>query len=659
MNKRSILRFLSLGLLAFGFSLSAKAQWKVYPLASKVDRATLPDTPLRTQGDSTQLNLPFWEDFSQQSMLPDTNRWMDNGQVVITRNTARNAPSRNVATFDGADASGAPYSTTSGTAIYTDSLLSRFIDLSNLSATQRGSLYLSFFWQKEGLGDLPDADDAIEVLARRNDGSWSQVWRRSGSEPDNPEFFRQEIIRLDSPEYFHPYFQLMFRSFGNPTGAFDTWHIDYIFLDTDRDEDDIYFSDWVINDFPGSILRPYSTIPLRHINGQVDRYLHRPAATTYSLASPLDAKPVSFNSLLYNMEDSSLIDAMDVSNGAVPRTDGSDSTGSHFGQQYRIMTSSRPDAAAIQTAIDAILDTADVNSFPSLRLRHEFQYVTGDGFRVDSLIDQGPGLPPDTVYETAVDYRVNDTVYREMVLGDVYAYDDGTAEFAVGINAAEGQIAVRYILAQPDFIRDIDIYFPIVGRTSNRTIQVELFDNEVVNGRHQPGRVLAQGQELSLGSPSGLNQFTRFRLSSSILVSDTIYVGFKQNGDERVAVGFDKNTDSFDEVLINLDGDWTSDTTLVGSLMIRPVFAVSQSVTARPARPAADLRIWPNPGRDRFFIEGNWEQLEVYNMNGQQIPWQLIDRSRGEVAVRATKGLYLFRLLTDAGWVAKRIAIEP
>src|SRR5436190_13461554 len=100
----------------------------------------------KTLATGDTINLPFFDDFTSSSINPDTSRWVQNGGTYINHNYAINPPNFNVATFDGLQANGKPYNTSSNVFLinFADNLTSLPI---NLSVFQKNdSLNLRFFW---------------------------------------------------------------------------------------------------------------------------------------------------------------------------------------------------------------------------------------------------------------------------------------------------------------------------------------------------------------------------------------------------------------------------------------------------------------------------------------------------------------------------------
>ena len=253
-----ILNKLKYGLLVLGLSLliPAKSQIMIRPLKKDVSNA-------RIQGlqELDTLQLPFWDDFSTSLVNPDPVLW--SGGDVVTINSGREIqpPSLNAASFDGVNALGNPYNPNPEETGRADTLVSQCIDLSVLGADQNDSVFFSFWYQLKGNVEQPDPEDSLNLEFKDVNGEWQILWSALGS--DTGTKFDSVLIQVD-PSYFHSCFQFRFQSFGNLSGPFDAWHIDYIYLNDGRESDDYGIPDRTITRRPSRVLDVYNAVPLSH-----------------------------------------------------------------------------------------------------------------------------------------------------------------------------------------------------------------------------------------------------------------------------------------------------------------------------------------------------------------------------------------------------------
>ena len=438
-----------------------------------------------TVRDSTQILLPFWDDFSRTAYLPDSTHWfIDAGTTNISTSLGIAPPTVNVASFDGWNNLGIPYSTVQLEEGAGDSLVSRYIDLSGINPAVFETTYISFFWQKEGRGEMPDETDSIRLQVINADKDWVTVWKKVGVDVAETDRFFDEIIQLSDPSYFHDYFQFRFQSFGRLSGGFDTWHIDYVYLNINRNNGDTAFEDRALVTTPSNWLTTYTAMPYDQFLVNLEANLQ----STKSGVSNLDdqVQPIEFYSLI---QDSTKI--YDEMNQGTP---------------YNL-------APKNQTEINSELIDPNVfdRSIDSISLKLETRFYITSGDSANWL--------------KKYDLRVNDTTSSYVVLDKELAYDDGTAEWAAGLSQKSAMLAYRFVLPKADIITSVNIYFPefspsAAGKTFTLVIWEDVF-------QYREGRLLTEQHIVKRSA--ALNEYTSYDLGRPVAVADTFYVGYEQS----------------------------------------------------------------------------------------------------------------------------------
>lgn len=237
----------------FGLFLSfnSQAQFRQLPIPSQpVSEADGSTYHLKTADEVLQ--LPFWDDFSSGECAELL--WEAKG-VNASFTTGISAPSLGVVVFDGVDETGQPYSSTRLEEGEGDQLLSKPIDLTAASDT-----YLSFYWQAGGKAERPDDSDALELYFLDSEGNWELAWSQSGEDDLSTDDFVHEILPVED-KFLHEAFQFKFQQSGRISGPFDSWILDYIYLNKDRSIIDRFPEDRAITQIPGSPFAPYFAIP--------------------------------------------------------------------------------------------------------------------------------------------------------------------------------------------------------------------------------------------------------------------------------------------------------------------------------------------------------------------------------------------------------------
>ena len=102
------------------------------------------------------------------------------------------------------------------------------------------------------------------------------------------------------------------------------------------------------------------------------------------------------------------------------------------------------------------------------------------------------------------------------------------------------------------------------------------------------------------------------------MVEDTFYVGFKQNNNNFLPVGLDKNTNSSNKIFYKVDGMWNQNTVINGSLIIRPVFGKTNYVlTSINEIEIEKENIYPNPSNGKFYLSEAADIIFILNSEGQ------------------------------------------
>ena len=110
--------------------------------------------------------LPFFDDFSQSRLYPDSTKWTDCG-ALVNDGFPLCPPNRNAATLDVLDEYGRVYSYAISNAFISEHLTSARIRLDSImepeprALTPADSIYFSFFYQPQGNGMPPEAQDSL------------------------------------------------------------------------------------------------------------------------------------------------------------------------------------------------------------------------------------------------------------------------------------------------------------------------------------------------------------------------------------------------------------------------------------------------------------------------------------------------------------------
>jgi hypothetical protein len=635
--------YLLVTMLTFLSSL-AFAQLKVVQLSQTDQTSSLRDNSGARAQALEPMSLPFFDDFSQPlvknktSLYPDINRWETSFSVWVNPGLGIQAPTVNVATFDGLDSAGNAYNSTeiflNG---FTDSLISRAINLTP-SATNpvndadKSTVYLSFFYQWTGNGEAPDIKDYLQLQFKDDGGHWVTQLTMAPDETMTSDEFYTKILPVTGDQFFHEKFQFRFRSFGRLSGPYDTWNIDYVYLNKGRNTGDLSFPDRAAASGLSPLFNPYWAVPYYHfldkprvepVNYDVKNLKDFISSTNYSVA--LDAIHYNNNSIT-----STHSEVLNPSKGVKP-------DGPLFPfERASVRITDLPDISD-PTIFDPSADSVD--------LRLGIEVISAD--ETDTFKDKF--LP--------YDLRVNDTVSATYKLRNFYAYDDGVAEYAAGLIASGNVVAYEFQLPLGlqdtlKILEGFEMYFPSFGQTANQTVDFLILQEGENDKPRGEGMLVLPSRTIQ---NRGLNVFQRFRFFPALQIEgNKFYIGWRQPISGNVLVGLDNSNDTGNRMFVNIEGSavpkeehWELNTSVNGSLMIRPIFGTGEVDATTGIDEEPDFAIYPNPTRGTFFIDGIVHRLELISVTGQRISTE-IQHEEGKTRVdihSAAAGLYILKYL--------------
>lgn len=628
--RRELKRLLLISLLANAAVVFG--QLVVVPIGSGSREQNFRKSNTRIQSDQP-LTLPFWDDFSftkaSDPEVPMDTLWDEGRSVWVNDGIGINPPSIYTATFDGIDQTGKPYNITDIQAKgFADQLVSRAIDLSTLPATQQDSVFISFFYQVTGRGEAPDKDDNFSLWFKDVNGTWEKVFEVGNSVDIDPTKFNYKILKVDS-KYFHDQFQFKFQNFARLSGPYDTWNLDYVYLNKRRKDTDIYFHDQSLTKPISSIFKQYRAIPIKHFKDTASSLLIAPTAGFYNLYK-FAAQSFKYSTsahIVDKMDDVETVQDVDIEVEGDPQTVLPNFT--HLDLQL-----------AETVPLSAINLSAD-----SIVIDFKLGFDSGD-----------KNIVPETPFFQPIDFTLNDTVRAEFILHKHYAYDDGTAEYGAGLNKTGTEMAYQFDMytKASDTIVAVYLYWPQFGDNSNQTVILKIWND--IQGK--PSSIL-YGQTLTV-QRTQYNTFTRYNLSEPVAVKNRFYVGWEQTGATVVPVGYDKNNNSGDKIFVNITGTWEQDPNLTGSLMIRPVFGKGDGVIISGVEKPKVADIYPNPNQGRFSIPLDAENISLFNMMGSPIEFFAEKTTDSQVVTIAypQPGIYIIRLTLDKKQETARIWVS-
>ena len=433
-----------------------------------------------------------------------------------------------------------------------------------------------------------------------------------------------------NPEFFYDGFQFRFKSFTRLAGAFDTWLVDYIYLNDGRHQNDVAHVDRALTRRPSFLIAPYSAMPTEQFFADPAKYLSETNTEFYNLNDFF--QPIQFTTTVKDLGTGNQLEVLNNESVANPP----------------------PGPYARRTFTSPILSVANIDvDADSLWLETTYYIKSGDNFYIENI-----SATNDTTFNTNLDYRVNDTVRVITKIDDFFAYDDNDADFAAGINQNGGKLAYEFFAEERALLTHIDINFPFTQQAGE---PIELFVWTNIEEEARSEEILFQ-DSYSVLRPASIGAMTTYELDTPIFVQGTFFIGFQQATNEFLAVGLDKNQNSGDKMYYNVDGTWRKNENVKGSFLMRPRFDKTVASTFVPGKvaPEVQLDVYPNPSEGEFNIRGQVEALQLFDSWGKEAQFTVEETETGLKVLfgKNQKGIYLLHVKKEGKIITKRLILN-
>jgi hypothetical protein len=583
------------------FPLSSNPVIKEYLKKNVVKKNTTTSSSARMT--STSLSLPFQDDFAEGGVFPRTDLWEDS-DAFVNQTMCDHPVTIGVATLDGINKLGEPHDSlsTSVQPVICDYLTSKPIDLS--TATAADSVYFSFFYQPQGLGDEPEDGDSLVLQFYASDTvdtAWTNVWSTTGK-PDTA--FQQVRIKIDNALYFWEGFKFRFYNYATPNGNRDHWNLDYINLDKNQTYNQPLYEITLANAIP-TYLQEFTAMPYSHYKDQVAHGINPVKAQMNDTIRVHQLTGASASATL----NFTVTDRLGVV---------------QFNQSNQNLNLVSNVDESIQVPLTANLFPSTNQDFADFFISHQM-----------STVQSG--------------WTKNDTSYMTQHFYNYYAYDDGTAESATGVHVANTKYAYQFDVKKEDSLIGISIYFNPWGKNVHTDLfSLCMWDN--INVANNTDVLVYQMFDQKPTNIDSINGFYDYYLDSHIPVSaGTHYFGIIQSSVNEIGIGVDHNIDSHSKMFLNYYNQWYH-STINGSWMMRPMFDKINSIGIDEIDDV-QFDVFPNPASTEVFIETSKfnaaYSVSVYNMIGEQLLTETIAAGQTRKRLDVSKlpgGIYFVQL---------------
>jgi hypothetical protein len=599
--------------MLFAFSQSGFSQESIFPAASNpvLKKHFNPNAAhvLRVMAVDTA-SMPFVDDFSLNSDYPTDSLWLDR-DVFVNNNYSESPVTIGIATFDGLDEFGDPYTPGSSQDAISDHLTSRPIMLQLLPGDTVA--WLSFFYQPQGLGDIPELNDSLVLEFKDTGNVWHHMWAVPGR---GDTAFKRVTILINDPVYLFNGFQFRFYNIATANGNRDHWNLDYVIVE--------YNSVTAINDF--GFLHPQITL--------LNDYTAMPYPHYKEPGVAASVMKTTVNDTIRNFD---------------------------YG----------PSSVAPYLSIIDSLGTTQTFSYPSLIVGLNLQQDTGytiplNGFIFDNThaVDSMDFKVKSFSDSPFNQLKLNDSSFHTQHFYNYYAYDDGTAEAAYGLQGnVDIASAYQFDVKKQDTLLGVQIYFNPTGiDVSNKLFQLTVWSD--INIGNNTDVQLYRMINCKPGPFDGINEFKTYLFDTLLIVNPgNIWIGMIQNEPQTLyGVGFDRNTDARSHMFYHIDTAWYQ-SSIPGSWMMRPLFGkhISGVGIDEVNNEGPAFSMYPNPANDMLLLSSTEQKklrYEIINSVGALVMKGNVDGKKINLSAYA-RGFYMVRVMDEQNrFSVKKIILE-
>ncbi len=651
----------------------------------------------------TGIFLPFFEDFSQSHIYPDSTKWTD-CKAFVNDGFPLCPPNRNAATLDVLDEKGCVYDYAISNAFIAEHLTSTRIRLDSVlepeprALTPADSLYFSFYYQPQGNGASPEAQDSLVL--------------QFGTATEHLEFSHLEYQNFTLAEIFNE-MQVDTLFPGDTIWAFGGCQPGLFVLNADTltpsmqgiisipcdsvfvpVADTVWYHVWST---PGQTLNAFMEenngqyfkqvmIPIRNLRYFTDHFYIR--FYNYASIESSNNPANRGNQDQWNIDFVYLNYGRNIDDTFYPMLTFSGQRPSFFNnyqaipyRQYR----ANPNGA-IRESLE--LDIANLDNVPhEAHYYYSVQQIGGNqhytrvvepvvinpyaqtGYLNCSANHESPACPyvgalfamsfaydsvsyeiKHYIYDSTCTPPLTDSMIYRQGLYNYYAYDDGTPEMGYGVNPAGGCFAVRFSMTEFDTICGVQLLFNhTLNNANDKYFDIVVWKEE--NGR--PGQEIYRMENQRPQWEEQIYCFHYYKFDKTVTHTGNFFIGIVQQNSNLINIGFDASNDNSQNTFYNTNGSWQP-TEMHGTLMIRPVVGDSYYIGVDENDFSTEaVELFPNPASNILNIKPS-EGIEIiqtslFDLTGRCV-WR--DAFTQEIPVgNLNDGLYLISLTTAQGQI--------
>jgi hypothetical protein len=254
------------------------------------------------------------------------------------------------------------------------------------------------------------------------------------------------------------------------------------------------------------------------------------------------------------------------------------------------------------------------------------------------------------VIGTGDDNKRNDTLYYQQEFNSSFAYDDGVAESAYGINVSEAKLAYQFKPNRPDILRAIQMYFPqMLNSVDHLPFELTIWKDTL----GLPGDIIYTQTVYPVHTDNG--KFHTYiidqplGLNSNDLQGDYFYVGWVQQTNNLLNIGFDKNKLANQYMFYNVGSGW-SNSIYPGAWMIRPLVNRKDAVLIQEDIEIDNFKLYPNPAKDELnIILSTIENIiSIYDLQGNLLKKSFFSTNKCKLNINdLSSGMYVVEVKSN------------
>jgi hypothetical protein len=151
------------------------------------------------------------------------------------------------------------------------------------------------------------------------------------------------------------------------------------------------------------------------------------------------------------------------------------------------------------------------------------------------------------------------------------------------------------------------------------------------------------------------------RFGEPIFLNNPVfYFGWKEPTSGSVKVGLDKNNDTNENIFVYVNGEWSNNTNVSGSLMIRPSFGKGTGIITALPGDEKNFTLYPNPSSGTFYLPKHAQHVEVLDVTSKKInPTVEEEEQRKRVIIsNPSTGIYIVRWTDRKGLRVSKLVIR-